>query len=137
MKKLLIILAALFSFVVMCAQAAESLSESGNGVGFKTVDEALTFLKTKPGVSITVTKPDGWIIANDSSSHAVWSFTPEVHYAHPSVVKREIVQDASGGISVNMTALCQAQKEPCDRLIAEFQELNSRIRKNVQEKINK
>jgi hypothetical protein len=107
------------------------------GIGFKSVNEAMAFLKTKPTVNITVTKPDGWLIANDTSPFTVWSFTPEGHYAHPAVVKRELKQNEDGGVYVKMTALCQAEKEPCDRLIAEFEELNNKMRKNVQEKLSK
>jgi hypothetical protein len=108
-----------------------------NGIGFKSVNEAMAFLKTKQTVTFTVTKPDGWVIANDKSPFTVWSFTPEGHYAHPAVVKRELKQNEDGGVYMKMTALCQAEKEPCDRLIAEFEELNNKIRKNVQDNLKK
>jgi len=107
------------------------------GIGFKSVNEAMTFLKTKQTVTFTVTKPDGWVIANDTSPFTVWSFTPEGHYAHPAVVKRELKQNEDGGVYMKMNALCQAEKEPCDRLIAEFEELNNKMRKNVQDNLNK
>jgi len=53
------------------------------------------------------------------------------------VVKRELKQNDKGDVFIEMTALCQAQKEPCDRLIKEFQEMNNKVRKNVQDNINK
>ena len=125
MRKALIIATSLALLVCMSARA----EDSGNtkSIGFKTVDEALAYLKTKPTVTFTNTKPDGWLIANDTSPFAVWSFTPEGHYAYPAVVKREIKQNDKGDVYVEMTALCQAEKEPCDRLIAEFQELNNKM----------
>jgi hypothetical protein len=96
------------------------------------VAEALASLKAKAGVTVTVTKPDGWVIVNEPTPEfAVWSFTPEGQYAHPAVVRRQINQDTNGGVGVQMTALCQAEKEPCDRLIREFQQLNERMREWV------
>ena len=132
-------LLALFTTLVLLASPIANSDEviPEKGVGFKTVDEALTYLKTKSTVTFTTTKPDGWVIANDTSPFTVWSFTPEVHYAHQAVVKREIKQNENGGVYVKMTALCQAEKEPCDRLIAEFEELNNKMRKNVQDNLKK
>ena len=106
-------------------------------LGYTSVAEALASLKAKPGVSVNVTKPDGWVIVNEPApAFAVWSFTPEGHYAHPAVVRRAIKQDANGAVSVEMTALCQAEKEPCDKLIREFQQLNERMRQQVGSRMN-
>ena len=135
MRNFLAIFTTLFLLASPYANADELNPEKG--VGFKTVDEALAFLKTKPTVTFTVTKPDGWLIANDTSPFTVWSFTPEGHYAYPAVVKREIKQNDKGGVYIEMTALCQAEKEPCDKLIEEFQSLNNKARDNVQSNINK
>ena len=135
MRKIVALSITLFLFAALNANSDEL--NSGKGVGFKTVDDALAFLKTKPSVTFTVTKPDGWIIANDSAPFTNWSFTPEGHYAYPTVVKRELKQNEKGEVSIEMTALCQAQKEPCDRLIKEFQDMNNKARKNVQDNLNK
>lgn len=134
MRNYLVIITTLFLLASLFASADELKPEKG--VGFKTVDEALAFLKTKPTVTFTVTKPDDWLIANDTSPFTVWSFTPEGHYAYPAVVKREVKQNAQGGVFIEMTALCQAEKEPCDRLIQEFQNLNNKTRKNVQDNLS-
>ena len=135
MRNYLVIFTTVFLLATPHANSDELKFEKG--VGFKTVDEALAFLKTKPTVTFTVTKPDGWLIANDTSPFTVWSFTPESHYAYPAVVKREVKQNDKGGVYIEMTALCQAENEPCDRLIEEFQSLNNKARKNVQDNINK
>jgi len=135
MRNCFVIITSLILLASVIASADELNSEKG--VGFTTVDEALVFLKTKPTVTFTVTKPDGWFIANDTSPFTVWSFTPEGHYAYPAVVKREVKQNAQGGVFIEMTALCQAEKEPCDRLIQEFLHLNNKIRKNVQDDLSK
>ena len=135
MRNYLALFTTLFLFASAYANSDEVKPEKG--VGFKTVDEALAFLKTKSTVTFTTTKPDGWVIANDTSPFTVWSFTPEGHYAYPAVIKREVKQNDKGGVFIEMTALCQAEKEPCDRLIKEFQEMNNKARKNVQDNLNK
>jgi hypothetical protein len=119
------------SFSVAFAQTVKD-APPASGIGFRTVAEALESLKGTPSVQITTTKPDGWIIANDRSNDIQWSFTPLGHYAHPAVVKRAIKQSTDGNIYVEMTALCQAEKTPCDRLIEEFNHLNERIRQDIQ-----
>ncbi len=107
-----------------------------SGIGFSTVDEALVFLKTKPNVTFTTTKPDGWLIANEQSPFTVWSFTPQGHYADPAVVKRELKQN-SGGVFIETSALCEADKSSCDRLLGEFQQMNSQVRQRVGEELGK
>ncbi|MES2548023.1 MAG: molecular chaperone DnaJ [Pseudomonadota bacterium] len=135
MRKKQIKLAALLLLASIFANADEVKLEKG--VGFNSINEALTFLKAKTTVTFNITKPDGWLIGNDTSPLAVWSFTPEGHYAHPAVVKRELKQNEDGGVYMKTTALCQAEKESCDRLIEEFEQLNKKMRKNVQEKLSK
>jgi hypothetical protein len=81
-------------------------------------------------VSITVTQPDGWTIAVEPATKAIWSFAPAGHYAYPAVVRREIKQRGSD-VYVEMVALCQAEKVPCDNLIREFQLLNQRMSESV------
>lgn len=89
----------------------------------------------KPGVSINELKPSGWIIVNEPRS-IMWSFTPVGHYAHPAVVRREVVE-RDGGVALEMRALCQADKASCDKLIREFQELNERMRQSMRQQMDK
>lgn len=117
------------------AQAPSPLDEAPGAaakLGYPTVAAALEGLKARPGVSVTTTKPDGWIIATEPTTKALWSFAPEGHYAYPAVVRREVKEREGGEVYIEMVALCQAAKEPCDRLIREFQELNERLRANLQ-----
>jgi hypothetical protein len=106
-----------------------------SNIGYSTVAEALEALKAKPGVTLSVTQPDAWVIISEPDRRTVWSFTPESHYAYPAVVKRTIKVDANGNVFVETGALCQAQKAPCDRLIQEFMELNERMRESVQKRL--
>lgn len=115
---------------------AQFVPEAHRALGYQSVAEALEALKTKPGVQINVTKPDGWIIANEGRD-VVWSFAPPNHYAHPAVVRRELVVQPDGEVTVETRALCQAPKEPCDRLIGEFQALNEAMREGVRQQLRR
>jgi hypothetical protein len=95
-------------------------------IGYPSVQEALHALKAKPGVAI-VTKPDGWIIATEPTVYAQWAFTPEGYYAHPAVVRRLIQQRPGGEVYVETSALCQPDKDSCDRLMAEFRAHNDGV----------
>jgi hypothetical protein len=81
-----------------------------------------------PGVSIT--QPDGWTIAVEPGTKAIWSFTPAGHYAYPAVVRREVKQ-RDGNVYVDTVALCQAEKAACDRLIRDFERLNQRMSESM------
>ena len=117
-------------------EAASPNAATDSGVGFKTVSEALETLKTTPGVNINYTKPDNWVIITEPGGKAIWSFTPQQHYAYPAVVKRELKVRPDGGVYIEMRALCQADKSACDKLIEEFKQLNNRFREAVQQKLN-
>jgi len=117
------------------AQSHSPLDESSSAagkLGYPTVAAALEGLRSRPGVSITTTKPDGWIIATETNSKAVWSFAPDGHYAYPAVVRRDVKQHDGGEVYIDMVVVCQAAKEPCDRLVREVQELNEQMRANIQ-----
>ena len=119
------------------AQPTAPIEESVSGaekLGYKTVAAALEGLKATPGVSVTVTQPDGWTIAVEPATKAIWSFTPASHYAYPAVVRRE-VKERDGGVYVEMVALCQAEKAPCDKLIREFQLLNQRMSESMRNRL--
>lgn len=98
------------------------------GIGYKTVAEALSAMRAKPGVSIRNER--GWIVIDDSSSNTFWSFSPPDYPAYPAAVKRTLIEK-DGGISLNMRVLCQASKGACDALVEEFQKLNQRIAADV------
>ena len=118
-------------------EAPTSTSATGQtGVGYVTVREALETLRAKPGVKIQTTEPDRWTIVSEPGD-IQWSFTPSGHYAHPAVVRRTIKVNSEGGVYIEMTALCQAEKVSCDKLVEEFKELNERIRQSVKSRLQK
>jgi hypothetical protein len=108
------------------SQSAESDSEYASKFGYPTVASALADLKARPNVSISI--QGGRTIIDDKANWTLWSFTPSNHPAHPAGVKRVILRDAESNVYIRMTALCQAEKEPCDKLVAQFQALNDRIK---------
>lgn len=119
--------------VVVFALSLASLHVAGqphaNNIGYPTVDAALQALKSNSGNNVSTT-PDGWTIVSESGGRTLWSFTPPKHPAHPAVIKRAMVEQ-SGSIFIEMSALCQASKSACDKLMEEFKELNERVRQSV------
>jgi hypothetical protein len=138
MKILMSLLATVAVAVPVHAQDAPPAEPAGaaGAIGYKTVAEALAAVPGKPGAQVTV-MPNGWtVVSFDAPEYAVWSFTPAGHYAHPAAVRRTLVKE-NGGISVRTAALCQAAKAPCDRLMAEFAQLNERMRQDMRNRANR
>ena len=99
-----------------------------------TVAEMLEALKSKPSVNFSVTEPDHWTIATESDFTAQWSFTPPGHYAYPAVVQRLMKKRPNGDVYVEMSVLCETDQASCDRLGADFTELNEYMRNQLQQR---
>jgi len=110
------------------ADAQQSKSSGQSSIGYPSVAAALGALRAKSNVRISV--QGGWTIVDDREDRAIWSFTPSNHPAHPAAVKRTVVEK-NGAIYIEMNALCQASKSECDKLIAEFKELNEQMRRSM------
>jgi hypothetical protein len=104
--------------------------ETGS-TGYPSVAAALQALRATSNVNVSV--QGGWTIVDDREHSAIWSFTPPSHPAHPAAVKRVIVQK-EGDIHLQMSVLCQAEKAACDKLVAEFQALNDKMRESLHRK---
>jgi len=102
------------------------------GIGYPTVSAALEALRARTDVAIS--SQGGWTIVTDSSRKTFWSFTPPGHPAHPTAVKRTVVEK-DGGIFIEMGVLCQSERVACDKLMSEFQALNDTIRETTQRRI--
>jgi|JI10StandDraft_1071094.scaffolds.fasta_scaffold147957_2 hypothetical protein len=96
-------------------------------IEFRHVAEALAALKARDGDGTIVTQSEGWTIINEPLASAQWSFVPSGHEAHPAVVRRIMRRAAGGAASVEMTSLCEAAREPCARLLTEFEGANDRL----------
>lgn len=114
----------LLLLLVSGAASLAALAQPAGGIGFATVAAALDALKARSDV--TVSDRGGWTIIEDRAAKAFWSFTPLGHPAHPAAVKRTIVS-RDGNLAIEMGVLCQAAKPACDRLVAEFQQLNEQM----------
>jgi hypothetical protein len=106
--------------------------KASSGIGYPSVAAALKDLHSKPEVIFR--EQDGWIIAEDRSHYTLWSFAKEGDPAYPSAVKRTAVQETGGSVTMNMNILCEATQVACDRLVADFNELNERARDSLQNK---
>ena len=106
----------------------EDLGYEGHNSDGLAVSVLLEKLKSNPDVQVRVDR--GWQIAEVKSERALYSFTPETHPAHPSYVKREVIQK-EGSIYIETSARCGAEKNVCDQLVRDFIELNNRVQKSV------
>jgi len=111
------------------ASPAETPDAAG-GIPYASVADAMRAVPALPGAKVSVTKPDAWTIVTEAGGHGMWSFVPSSHYAYPAVVRRRLVVAANGNVSVEMNVLCEAKKESCDHLVAEFNQLNERMRQS-------
>jgi hypothetical protein len=107
-------------------------AQQARGVGYPSVAAAMEALKARSDVTIQLR--DGWTVVDDRTNMALWSFTPPGHPAHPAVVKRTVVEK-DGKVSIAMTGLCQASKDACDTLMAQFNEMQQRANRELREKI--
>lgn len=128
MSKFLII-----AFLTFLMGACASIEKSEMGYeGYKrsveTVEETLVRLRKDPFISVR--KDRGWTIATKEAGGVVWSFTPLEHPAHPSFVKREVIEK-DGSIYIDTSARCGAQKHVCDKLVQDFIQLNNKVRESM------
>jgi hypothetical protein len=103
-----------------------------SGIGYPSVAAALADLHSKPEVIFR--EEGGWIIAEDRSHYTLWSFATEGDPAYPSAVKRTAVQESGGNVTMSMNILCESKQDACDKLAANFNELNERARDSIQRK---
>ncbi len=99
--------------------------------GYTTYEQAYNALKENPQAQFL--SKDGWTVVNveDGKDYIIWTFTPATHAAHPAVVKRKIVEK-NDVIYIDMQGICDAEKRKCDKLFAEFEEMNNSISNNLQ-----
>jgi hypothetical protein len=74
---------------------------------------------------------DGWTIIKIPAENAIWSFTPESHPAHPSMILRAPYEQ-DGTIYLAMDVKCGATKPVCDALVEAFKAMNARMAEDMQ-----
>jgi hypothetical protein len=102
--------------------ATESTSAGSDEFEYPSVAAALDALKARWDLE-RFSRDDGWLGFSDSRNKAIWTFAPAGHPAYPAVVKRVMIQDGNA-VKVKTTAKCEAPKEACDKLLAEFRALD-------------
>jgi hypothetical protein len=102
--------------------------KNGQVFGYNTVLEALEALKLDPHAEIS--EFDGWVIVDDNTNKALWSFAPIEHPSYPSVVRRAVVE-RDGQVGITTQVRCAAKKSICDSLVKDFMELNQKVKNEI------
>jgi hypothetical protein len=105
-------------------------SEPSSKIEYQSVAEALAELSKKEGVKMNVSQ--GWTIITEENGTIItmWSFAPQDNPAYPAVAKRVFYEEQSGWY-VEMSILCEANKEACDKFNQDFVNLNEEMRKYI------
>ena len=155
MKSIAFLLAILIALTSVAADAAtkkkskkkikkttQTVSPYVISIGYPTTLAAFNAVKVRPDVA---TKPNArpfgwqqrngpWFVVNEKPK-LEWAFTEPGHYAHPSVIKRMIDIGSTDHVYVDMAFKCGAvNKSDCNKLLAEFKEVNLFINKVYQKK---
>ncbi|MCG7545802.1 molecular chaperone DnaJ [Pseudoalteromonas sp. MM17-2] len=120
-----------FSFATDSDSKLGYKGKNGQVFGYNTVLEALEALKSDPNAEIS--ESEGWVIVNDNTNKALWSFAPKAHPSYPSIVRRAVVE-RNGQIGITTEVKCAAKKSVCDSLVKDFMELNQKIKNEINSK---
>lgn len=77
---------------------------------------------------------DGWTMIEVPSEHALWSFTPTTHAAHPSMILRAPFE-REGTLYLGLDVMCGATEPVCDALIEEFKVIDARMTEDMPQSI--
>jgi len=99
------------------------------GIGYATPQAALDALRKRKDVNSRI--QEKWLIVRDDANKTVWSFTPVDHPAYPAVIKRSLV-NTDGREQIETSALCQAKRAACDKVVAEFRAADEKMRDTFQ-----
>lgn len=119
-----LLFAAILPLAALWAPSLASAQAASGGIGYPSPAAALAALKAKPGVVIR--EDIDWTIINDTADATFWSITTGAHPAHPTAVKRRVV-DRNGELTMEMSVMCGGPKEACDRVVAQFNDITGDI----------
>jgi len=116
--------------LTLVALLSAGVRADDSSIGYPTVDAALDALRKDPHAQFSTR--DGWTIVatEENGNHVLWSFTPKGHSAYPAAVKRTVLEK-DGAVLINMQVLCFGTQAGCDKLVADFKELNERIKQSM------
>lgn len=105
------------------------LATAGN-IGYASPDAALAALRKMPDT--TLREENDWLVAHDKANATLWSITTDKHPAHPTAVKRTLTE-RDGAVVIKTNVMCGAQKDVCDKVVQQFQQINDGLRQEVQD----
>jgi hypothetical protein len=92
-------------------------------------------IKQLPGATLPPSRnPDFDVV---SFPDQLWNFTKASHPAYPSVACRRVVKGADGSRRVETQLRCNATKEACDRLAADYAALDKEIMEAIRKQAPK
>ena len=72
-----------------------------------------------------------FVAYEDPQHMRVWTFTTAAHPAHPAVACRTVTE-VNGSVQLGLQLYCHSTRENCDSLYREFEELNERVRRDLE-----
>ncbi len=83
-------LAALAAMIALAFLLSAASAQGDTAIGYDTPAAALEDLRSKPGVEIST--QGGYIIVAEPATSVLWTFTDTGHPAHPTAVRRQVVE---------------------------------------------
>jgi UDP-N-acetylglucosamine enolpyruvyl transferase len=117
------------SCLPLAALMAFPLATAGN-IGYASPDAALAALRDMPDT--TIREENDWLVAHDKANATLWSITTDKHPAHPTAVKRTLTQH-DGAVVIKTNVMCGAQKDVCDKVVQQFEQINDGLRQAMQD----
>lgn len=107
---------------------ASNTKNATSGIGYPTPQAALDALRKRKDINSRI--QDKWLIVRDDANKVLWTFTPVDHPAYPAVIKRSLV-NTDGHVQIETSALCQAKRAACDKMMADFKATDGKIRDSL------
>ena len=113
------------------SESGASRPSQDTGIGYASVQEAYDALSADD--SALRSSYEGWTVFNQKldGQYIIWTFTPEEHPVHPSVVRRAIVS-RDGEVQIGMDVLCYANPLDCDELVVQFRQINENLKARLE-----
>lgn len=122
--------------LILAFASTSALAEPESGVGYPTVQLAVSALRADPEAKGGL--QNGWyvIYVEKGINEGIWHLTSQQHSAHPSAVRR-LLKDKDGQLFIDMRILCGGEKTVCDQLADDSRKMNEQIASDVKAKQKK
>lgn len=119
------------AFIGSAAHAQEYQPYPSPRVTVEQWAQYLEIVQSRFASSAEVFREKKVVAFNDPSTGTYYIFTTKGHAAHPAWVTRQIVQEG-GQVSVRQIGYFAGDEEPFAKLFAEYQQMNEKLREDVQ-----